>query len=92
MAAVGVAAAFGIAWVGGSIYNIYDMIANGAGLMPWTGVLLVMLFSFGVAAGIITYREWSAERNRNQPEPEPGFIKLAYRKVKNKTCARINFK
>lgn len=82
----------GVLWVGASFYNVYDMIANGAKLEPWTGILLSMSGGLFVAMCYLAYREWREERKRNMPEPEPGFIELAYRKVKDKTCARIEFK
>lgn len=83
----------GILWVGASFYNIYTFFAEDAKIEAWT--LILLMFSGGIllASGIILFREWWKSRPvKDGPEKEPGFIKLAYRKVKDKTCARIEFK
>jgi hypothetical protein len=87
-----------VAMFGYSIWNTYDMIANGASIHPTT----ILAYGFVLAIIFIAFVEWSKgvlrERrlkkhmleSKNPPaEKQPGMITLWYRKFKDKTCVRI---
>lgn len=86
----GLAICLGIAWVAVSLYNIYDIMFNGAEFLPTTVMLLGLIGAGGLLVGVAVVVDWY-HNLPDKPEPEPGFVKLAYRKFKNKTCFRLDF-
>lgn len=92
-------------WVLVSIGNVIGTLFLGYKIEPYAVVFLLMLtggaMAFGIVGSIKWYSERQAEKNRllreayyrgelKEPEPkEPGFLTLAYRKFKDKTCVRI---
>ena len=91
--ALGLFCIFIATWVGASLYNIFELVFLGSEqVYPWTGIFigLVIALILGVSYG--AFKAWREEQRMNEPEPEPGFVKLTYRKFKDKTCARIEFK
>ena len=80
-------------WIGASLYNIYTFNAEDAKLEVWTFIFISITSGLLFSLGIVAIKVWLENRPvKDGPEEEPGFIKLAYRKVKDKTCARIEFK
>ena len=83
------------AWVGFSFYNLGEYLFGYVDkVIPTT----VMFFGVILAlTGAITYifiKEKVVDYldNREPSTKEPGFATLAYRKFKDKTCARIEFR
>lgn len=87
---------FIVAWVGFSFYNLGEYLFGYVDkVLPTTvmffGVLagfILLVISMFIKDQICNYLDNRAP----SPEKEPGFVALAYQKVKNKTCARIEFK
>jgi hypothetical protein len=94
MFALGLFIALMAFWVSASLYNIFELVfKDGVEFQPWTVIFLTLSFALMVTTGIVAFKEWYEKRPRkDEPEQEPGFVKLAYRKFKDKTCARIEFK
>ena len=82
----GLCYAVGFSWY--SVFNYFafgEMISEGAFVtLVGQGIILAM---FGVLALYVWYKEREVYSKR-----EPGFVVLSYRKFKDKTCSRINFK
>lgn len=83
-------ALLGVTWVGCSVYNLYDMMFGNGVLEIYTALLLFMVGMLTVFISIAVFMDWFNSRPE-KPEVEPGFVKLAYRKFKNKTCFRLDF-
>lgn len=90
----GCVADFG-AWVGA-------MIVTGHLIQPGSGALVVVAFLVLVLIGCIVAgadklkevrrnAQYEAEKLGLIDESEPGFIKMTYRKFKDKTCVQLNF-
>lgn len=83
-----------IMWTGAAVYDIVQSILHG-GKLTYPAFMFVFLVgglavTLGLIAGIIYLRD----RYQNMPKSElaePGFVKLAYRKFKHKTCVKIKF-
>lgn len=84
------------AWVGFSFYNLGEYLFGYVDIVVPTTVMffgVISGFALLVLALFIKEQITNYLDNREpSPEKEPGFVVLAYRKVKNKTCARIEFK
>jgi hypothetical protein len=91
----------GATWIGFALYGLGAYALGFINEIPGESFIL-----FGicfVALLIITlvfltekYHDYKREKRRRQyasglPPPEPGFVTLAYRKFKDKTCFKINF-
>lgn len=93
------AAAFGVfmltAWIGASAHNIYELIV-GLETELWLGTfalgLLVSCFVLIIAYAYMLEKYKNYRMNHPKPKKQPGIVKLSYRKFKDKTCFRINFK
>lgn len=74
------------AWLAFSIYNIIGFFAWDMALSPYVAVMLIIVGGVfggaGAVAGGVALRE-------KLDEKEPGFVRLAYQRFKNKTCAKI---
>lgn len=93
----------GVAWIGYSLYDLFLMAVFGSDLTPPAIMLVAVIAAMISALVIIGTVEWSkgiAERRRSKAyadkfergiEEKPGFLKLAYRKFKDKTCFKIKF-
>jgi len=91
--ALGIFSVFLATWVGASLYNIIELFfLGGEKLYPWTAIFIGLLGALIVGVSYGAFKAWREEQRMNEPETEPGFVKLAYQKVKNKTCARIEFR
>lgn len=96
---VGCLASAGIGFVGIVLWNIIDMIFNGAGILPPTVVTFGVILTLGVLFIFMSTKEIIQERRWEQEKAdiaagivrEPGFVALAYRKFKDKTCFKIKF-
>jgi hypothetical protein len=87
-AVVAVSLAFGVIQ---SLYDLVQYIFFGKEFIEkGTVVFLVFMVGFAVFAGIIVFLAWR-ETVVNDLDYKPGFVTLAYRKFKDKTCSRINF-
>lgn len=99
--------ALGIAFVVVGLWNTVDFLFYGAPLYPTTAMLWALVAVFGVVASGVAYTDYrerkiqeEIEREREEflrtgikpPEKQPGFIRLAFRKFKDKTCFRLEFK
>lgn len=74
-----------------SIANVFSvMFLDGYEMQPVTYVTLFLYSMVGYMA-YKDHRE-NIARNRTEPETPPGFLKLAYRKFKEKTCFIVSFK
>lgn len=95
-----------IAWVGYAVYDVALLIMNPQHeVFPTTvfigfmlAVLAIMLCGGLAAEGFRHIRERirlhaivRAQKDGKRYQPEPGFLTLAYRKFKDKTCFRIKF-
>lgn len=73
-------------WVAFSVYSIVGYFIWGMAISPFAWTLLFVVGGlFGGAAAVtggVVIRE-------KLDEQEPGFIRLAYQKFKNKTCVKI---
>jgi len=89
-------------WVGFSIHDLAMCIMNGGLIAPYTLIFLVLV-ACAVAVPVVVYLHERHKERKEQAfneaimkgewkEPEPSFLTLAYRKFKNKTCFRIEFK
>lgn len=92
----------GAVFVLGSLANIFSAIFLGYILEPYSFAFIIIVGSLCTAIGITWLVELHRERVRQRyqkmrelqsrddyVEPEPGFLTLAYRKFKDKTCVRI---
>lgn len=91
------------AWVGYSIYDIYQIIAGGPKeVSPGTAIFVAVIAAIIIAGTMAVlgvtvreatyrYRDYSRDKQTTCKENQPGFIKLAYRKFKDKTCFKIKF-
>jgi hypothetical protein len=93
-----------VAWIG---YAIYDLVAllttTGHNLFGTTIIFLAVLtalailLAFGLVLEGTKYAKEKLRERRyanlhsGQKEPQPGFFTLTYRKLKDKTCFKINF-
>lgn len=93
-----------VAWIG---YAIYDLVAllttTGHDLFGTTIIFLAFLTAlaillvFGLVLEGTKYAKEKLRERRyanlhsGQKEPQPGFFALTYRKLKDKTCFKINF-
>ena len=97
-----IAAAF---WVGNSIYDIAQFFINGIEMSEptkfliilvgaSTAILIFMLSVYGAFKGTTKLIQNRRDRLYDQGirPNEPGFLTLAYRKFKEKSCFKINFK
>ena len=83
------------AWVGYSLYDIVLFLINTQReIFPTTFLFFTMAFTFGVLVllglSLDAHRERVFRKGIKQ-EDKPGFISLAYRKFKDKTCFKIKF-
>lgn len=90
-------------WVGTTIYNLYTFAVYGAALTPPAIVLIGLVLILGLSIACFVVNEKHKERKYERqmeilrnggsiPEPKPGFLRLAYRKFKDKTCFKLEFK
>lgn len=89
----------GLFWLGvagmvfGTIHNIFDMIFFDGTLQLQTVIVGGLIAAVAVLAGLYHLKEWWDNRPvEEKPERDPTFVELAYIKVKNKTCFRLEFK
>lgn len=84
-------------WTFLSIDNIIDVIMSKTHLASYAYPFIGMVAGLSVTAVIVVAvnlihnsfeKKWNAGW---RPADEPGFLKLAYRKFKDKTCFKINF-
>lgn len=76
-----------------AVMNFLGWMFLGYFLEPATVLLLGFTVALIVSvAGAVMYREWNDNRVDEPSDAEPGFIRLAYRRFKEKTCARVVFK
>lgn len=89
---VGFVAAFTV-WVCASLWNLGEFFFYGAKLEIWTNFFLAMLTIFGLLMASLAIKIKYEQYRDSRPvvEKPPGFVKLAYRKFKDKTCFRLNF-
>jgi hypothetical protein len=93
LVALGLFFTFVAVWSGASLYNIFELLFLGSEkVYPWTGFFIGLCIATLIAVVYGAFKAWRENRRMDVPEPEPGFVKLAYRKFKDKTCARIEFK
>lgn len=91
------AAAFfilGATWIG---YSFFDLGAFILGyndvIMPPTTIFFGTILILAVGGGIAAFREWLESLPKTEkPERPPTFVELAWTKVHDKTCAKLNFK
>lgn len=86
-----IAGALAATWVGLSLFNLYEVAVGVAMLELHTALFLFMMGILGFFIGVAMGVDWYHSRPE-KPPVEPGFVKLAYRKFKNKTCVRLEFK
>lgn len=84
----------GVCWVGASLWSIFSyLFLNNTELGFYAQLFLFVvgtLISFiAIIAAHVKIREYRDEHPAK--EKPPGFVKLAYRKFKDKTCFRLNF-
>lgn len=90
------------AYVVASLVNLFATMFLGYILAPWTISFLMIIGAIGLAWVAISVSEILSLRREEQYRkirelkdkgewvpPEPGFLKLMYRKFKDKTCVRI---
>lgn len=74
-----------------SIGNVFSVIfLDGYEMQPITWFMMI-LYSI---VGYCVFRDYQDTQKRKQPKiaKDPGFLTLAYRKFKEKTCFMVNFK
>jgi hypothetical protein len=86
-----IAGALATVWVGLSLFNLYEVAVGAAMLELHTALFLFVMGIIGFFIGVAVLADWYNSRPE-KPPVEPGFVKLAYRKFKNKTCVRLEFK
>ncbi len=90
-------------WVGTTVYNLYTFAVYGSALTAPAIVLCCLIITLALIVVIAVQVERYKERKHQRrmeilrqggevPEPKPGFIRLAYRKFKDKTCFKLEFK
>lgn len=82
-----------VAWFGKGLYDIVMLFFGGENT-PFSFSLIVALISFGGLASVAFVKEYIQDRAASvkDGQKEPTFVGLAYRKFKDKTCFKINFK
>lgn len=84
----------GVCWVGASLWSIFSYLFLDAAKIEFhTQLFLFMVGTLGLFVAIIAAKIKIQEYREDHPAKEkpPGFVKLAYRKFKDKTCFRLNF-
>lgn len=89
-----------VGFFGVVLFNIFDMLFNGAGILPPTVIFFGVSAGLSLIAAFVTAKESYEERQYQQMLAdkqagivrEPGFWTLAYRKFKDRTCFKISFK
>ena len=89
-------------YVVASLVNLFATMFLGYIIAPWTISFLMIIGAIGLAACAVRLSEIMSDRREEKyrkmlelrasgewVEPEPGFLKLMYRKFKDKTCVRI---
>jgi hypothetical protein len=71
--------------------NVFSWLFLGYILEPAAVVVVGIYASIGALAAFLHYKQKRDEANYDKPKPPPGFVKLAYSKFKEKTCAMIEF-
>ncbi len=75
------------AFIGTGVWNILNVLFFTASLNP-AGIIFISVFLGAVLVGLNEY--YKNKRTHGSVEhKEPGFVSLAYRKFKDKTCFRI---
>lgn len=95
---VSILVAFAAYCVGDFFYWIYSMIVGGTFLSQTLGafittvVLSIAVLGLGTIGAVLTVervKEIHYERTKDAPPKQPSFLKLAYRKFKEKTCFKL---
>lgn len=81
------------------LLNIWDMIFNDGTILPPTAIFLGVAGALGFLAAFVTAKEVYEQRQWDREVAdlaagivrEPGFLTLAYRKFKDRTCFKIRF-
>lgn len=94
-----------VAFVVASIINGIAWMFFGYMLAPWTFTFILILGSLGFVAILYEIAQFNVRRKEalrqkryelmekgEYTPPPPGFLTLAYRKFKDKTCVRLTFK
>jgi hypothetical protein len=100
IASVIVSVAF-IVWLGFALYGLGAYALGAISELPLEtfvllGICFVALLTITLAFLTEKFHDYKREKRLRQyasglPPPEPGFVTLAYRKFKNKTCFKIEF-
>ena len=77
--------------VGFSWYSVFNYFAFGEMIPEPAFIMLMLQGGFIALFGSLALYVWFKERQVYSTR-EPGFVVLSYRKFKEKTCSRINFK
>lgn len=83
-----VAASLFTAWVGFSFGNLIGWLFFGYVLDLATVFFFMFAAFIGALVGWAAFMDW---RREHCADREPGFVTLAYRKFKTKTCAMVEF-
>lgn len=85
-------------WALVSLVDLGNWVIFGGYLPPYAqvfGIVVIVVPMFLGLIAFIAFLRHKAEEQRekyiNAPRPPPGFVKLAYRKFKDKTCFKLKF-